>query len=105
MKTLLVFLCVVLSGCVSVKPTYLADGSMGHSITCNGGYQTMGACVEKAGEICGAAGFSIVDQYGSAVPFSVASGGIEADRNKSKGSFNAVSGVSTKRNMFVKCKG
>lgn len=103
MKTFLLALSLLLAGCVSVKPVYLADGSTGHSISCNGAAQNIGACIEKAGEICGAAGYTIVDERGAAAPISQAQGGFSATPARATGGFSSTSGAMITRNLFVKC--
>jgi hypothetical protein len=104
MKTaVLLVLAFLVAGCVSVKPVHLADGSTGHSISCNGALQNIGACIEKAGEICGSSGYSVVDQSGSAQPYSQAQGAFQADKTKAVGGFAATSGSIVTRNLFVKC--
>jgi hypothetical protein len=104
MKTsFLVASALVLAGCVSVRPTYLADGSQGHAISCNGARLNMGDCIEKAGEICGSSGYTIVDERGSISPFYAASGGFKSDQKTSGGGYTAIAGASASRSMFVKC--
>lgn len=103
MKTSILVFLVFLAGCVSVKPVYLADGSIGHSISCNGAARNMGACIEKAGEICGAAGYTIVDERGSATPVSQAQGGFTATPSRAYSGFSSTSGAMVTRNLFVKC--
>lgn len=69
MKTLVAlcagFFAVLLTGCVSVKPVTLSDGTVGHAISCNGTARNMGDCAAKAGEICGAAGYTVMHQDAS----------------------------------------
>ena len=40
--------------------------------------QNFGSCLEKAGELCGARGYVVVNQQGDAAPFSAATGGYSA---------------------------
>jgi hypothetical protein len=93
-----------LLGCATSKEVYLADGSKGHSISCDGVVLNFGACLEKAGELCGARGYVVVNQSGEAVPFSTASGGYTANSVAASGSFQAQSGAIVTRSLFVKCK-
>jgi hypothetical protein len=37
---------------------------VGQSIDCGGGYTSWGSCYEKAGELCGAAGYDVMNQAG-----------------------------------------
>lgn len=95
---------VALSGCATSKEVYLADGSKGHSISCDGAVLNFGACLEKAGELCGSRGYLVVNQSGEAVPFSTASGGYTANSVAASGGFQAQSGTMITRSLFVKCK-
>ena len=51
-----------LVGCVTSKQTYTADGRIGHSIDCSGGFATWGSCYEKAGGLCGAKGYEVLEK-------------------------------------------
>ena len=62
MKALLALCAILLTGCVSVKPVTLSDGTVGHAISCNGTARHMGDCAAKAGEICGSAGYTVMHQ-------------------------------------------
>ena len=94
---------LLLAGCVTTNDVYLADGSKGHNIGCGGAVQNMSACLQKAGEICGAAGYQVVNQEGDAVPMSIASANLNANRQAAAGSYVATSGNVVTRNLFVKC--
>ncbi|PMR69224.1 hypothetical protein CR158_18790 [Halomonas heilongjiangensis] len=93
-----------LVGCATSKEVYLADGSKGHSISCDGAVQNFGSCLEKAGELCGTQGYVVLNQSGEAVPFSTASGGYTATSLAASGGFQAQSGAIITRSIFVKCK-
>lgn len=47
-----VALALGLGGCVSVEPYKTPDGRTGYLIECNGGLQSMAACMNKASELC-----------------------------------------------------
>lgn len=94
----------VLQGCAMSSEVFLADGTKGHNINCSGTVMNYGNCLEKAGEICGARGYLVVNQQGDAVPFSMASGGFGANTQSASGGFFAQSGSIVTRNLFVKCK-
>lgn len=93
-----------LQGCATSSEVYLADGSKGYNINCGGTAMNYGHCLEKAGEICGARGYLVVNQQGDAVPFSTATGGYDANTQASAGAFYAQSGMMVTRNLFIKCK-
>jgi hypothetical protein len=60
----LVLIAVMLAGCSTPKPVYLANGKQGYSIDCSGTVRTWGQCMEKAGQVCGARGFDVLSQDG-----------------------------------------
>ncbi len=103
MKTVLALFAIALTGCATVRPVTLADGSQGHAISCNGAAQSMGACIEKAGEICGTAGYSVLNQSGEVIPFSTSQGSFQANRQQASGSASSFSGAMVRRDLFVKC--
>jgi hypothetical protein len=92
----LVISAFALSGCVTAKETYTADGKVGHSIDCTtgkwGGTGTWGECYEKAGATCGAKGYTVLDK--------------SADQTASAGgSFFGVFGRTiNSRSLVVQCK-
>jgi len=56
---------VLIAGCVTTKEVFLADGSKSYRIGCDGiGYLHTGDCLERAGAICGASGYTILDERG-----------------------------------------
>ena len=76
MIRIVVFAMVLLvGGCVTSREIYFADGSKGHRIGCEGAVQYLGSCFDKAGDICEARGYLVVNQQGEAVRFATASGG------------------------------
>ena len=93
------------AGCSSSKQIYTADGQQGQVISCTPAWTggiigqiadsstSWNQCYEKAGELCGAAGYDIIQQIGE--------GGVYGQGGRSGGF------VSTKNNrsMIVKCKG
>lgn len=93
-KTILLLSAVLaLSGCATSRTIIGQDGKPLHKISCDGSALSIDACYEKAGEICGSAGYDIAKQDGSATPFFIAG---------SDGSFTAGSIVS--RSVLVRCK-
>jgi hypothetical protein len=57
-------LSLTLVGCAISKEVYLADGSKGYSISCDGNMQNFGSCLEKAGELGEANGKQMVSGFG-----------------------------------------
>ena len=96
---------LALAGCVNSKQTYTADGSQGHVINCTPAWTggivgqvaasstSWGTCYEKAGEICGPAGYDIVQQVGENGAYGQGGGG---------GGFVS---TTNNRTLIVKCKG
>lgn len=64
-----------LAGCATSRTIVGQDGKPLHKISCDGSALSMDACYEKAGELCGSAGYDIVNQKGTATPFFYAGGG------------------------------
>lgn len=62
----------LISGCAIAKKTYLPDGSVGHSISCDGAAVGMNVCFEKAGEVCGEKGYKLLNREGQVVYSGVA---------------------------------
>ena len=65
MKLLSLILAITaLTACANSSQTYTADGKVGHSINCSGTVRNWGMCYEKAGEICGAKGYEVLEKNG-----------------------------------------
>jgi hypothetical protein len=92
-------------GCVNNKPVYTADGQVGHSISCTPGWTggiigavanantSWATCYEKAGELCGPAGYDVIQQTGE--------GGVYGQGGNGGGFVS----TTNNRSMIVKCKG
>lgn len=87
-------------GCATANKTYGPNGKEAHSISCNGAANSMGTCLEKAGEICGAAGYDVLVQNGSATPFGMANG----YANNTSAGFSGFAGAMVSRNILVQCR-
>lgn len=66
MKRTLVLIGVimVLGGCAISSKTYTPDGREGFSIDCSGSALSWGKCLEKAGDLCGARGYEVLERSG-----------------------------------------
>jgi len=82
----------LLGGCATSRTIVGQDGKPLHKISCDGSALSIDACYEKAGELCGSAGYDIVNQNGTATPFFIAGGG----------SFNA--GTMVTRTVLARCR-
>jgi hypothetical protein len=87
----------ILLGCASATQTYAPDGRAAHAVDCGGLWREWGACMERAGEICGAKGYDILAR--------------DTDRNRSggysrQGSIGGGFASTTHtRNMLISCRG
>lgn len=85
-----------LAGCATVHQTYAPDGRKAYSLNCSGLARGWDKCLSAAGELCGAAGYNIVDR--SSEGLLVAGGGL----NESGGS--GFVGSTRERAMLVACR-
>jgi len=98
--TLAAFVALGLVGCATSSQTFGPNGKPAHSISCNGAANSWGTCYEKAGSLCGTAGYDVLAQNGNVTPFGMASG----YANAAAGSFSGFSGGLVGRNMLVQCR-
>ena len=98
-------LCAIVAGCVTAETTFTPDGRQGHVLSCTpawtgglvGGIASAstnwGTCYQKAGEICGARGYDILEKTGE-------------HGQRIDGSRDGISArTETNRLMVVRCKG
>lgn len=93
--TLLLLSLVVTSsllGCIRANDIYLTDGSIGHSIDCDGQWLSIETCFEKAAELCGMNGFKTVTRDG-----------IETGRTIAKGSTDINASAFSTRTILIRC--
>lgn len=65
MKQIVMLLALVtLAGCATSKQVHTPSGELGHSINCSGSALNWGMCYEKAGQLCGAKGYTVLSQTG-----------------------------------------
>lgn len=55
---------VLISGCATATKTFTSDGKQGYSINCSGTALNWGMCSEKAGTLCGAKGYTVLEKSG-----------------------------------------
>jgi hypothetical protein len=58
---------ISITSCAIANKTYLPDGTLGHSISCDGSAVGMNVCFEKAGEICGTKGYKLLNREGQVI--------------------------------------
>jgi len=61
---------LIVSGCASSRSVRQADGWQNHVVGCGGPLLNMGHCLEKAGDICGGYGYTILNKAGGELPAS-----------------------------------
>ena len=92
MKEIILLSIATLSGCATSSQVYTADGKRGHSINCSGSALNWGMCYEKAGEICGAKGYEVLQKSGDQ--------GTVVSGNQ----FGLYGGSVMNRSMIIQCK-
>lgn len=92
MITLMSLMLVVLCGCATARKTYTSDGKEGYILNCSGSASTWGKCYERAGDLCGARGYEVLEKIGETL--SSSSGNIIEQHG----------GTDINRNMIIKCK-
>jgi hypothetical protein len=96
-----------LASCTVAQDAYLPDGSTGYHIACGGAWLSMADCTQKAGDICGPAGYKIYSQSGEYIPYTSSGGETVTSANRhgvsSASDYSSTSGSIVQRDMFVKC--
>jgi len=87
---------LALAGCATASKTYGPDGREAYSINCSGTARSWGMCMEKAGDLCGAKGYSVITAVGDVGNLAV---GTATTTNA-----NLVAGSVMSRSMVVSCK-
>src|SRR5262245_36811369 len=99
---------ISLAGCANNKQVYTADGQQGHVITCTPAWTggivgavanastSWGQCYERAGEICAAYGYDIIQQVGE--------GGVYGQSGYGQSGGGGFVSTTNNRMMVVKCK-
>lgn len=96
-------LVLLLSGCATSSELYLANGQKGYAINCNGAANSISTCYEKAGELCGSKGYTLLDRDGEAHGFGIASGSLNANGSNAQGIYVSQHGAIVTRSMLVQC--
>lgn len=89
---MLIVAAFALNACALSSKTYGPDGEESISISCTGSMLSWGLCYEKAGDICGRAGYNVLSRSSD--------GGAVGGGN----SFLFGAGTTTSRSMLVQCK-
>jgi len=83
---------VTLSGCATSSKLYTSDGKEGYNIVCSGSALNWGMCYEKAGDLCGAKGYEVLEKTG------------DQGTMMSGNQFGLYGGSVMNRNIIIKCK-
>lgn len=106
MKKLAAFLLMgfLLAGCATVRESYGPDGRKAYSLNCSGTARGWDKCFAAAGEICGAAGYDVLDRNSEDVV--AGSYGSSANVNRTSGSASSAGfiGKTNERSMLISCK-
>lgn len=62
MKYTLIVVILGLAGCATVHKSYAPDGSRAYTLNCSGLARGWDKCFEAAGNLCGTAGYSVIDR-------------------------------------------
>ena len=89
---LLMIIAIFAGGCATSKKTFTSDGREGYSINCSGSALNWGMCYEKAGELCGAKGYEVLEKSGDRGAMVTA------------GQYGLFGGSVINRSMIVRCK-
>jgi hypothetical protein len=91
-KTLILSVAVFMAGCATASKTYAPDGREAFTVDCSGAALNWGYCQKKAGELCAASGYDVLDR--------------SSDQNASFGGGGGVfgGGVANSRSMLIACR-
>lgn len=97
MKLLCLFMgTLLIIGCATKRETYAPDGRKAYALNCSGLARGWDKCQTAAGELCGAAGYDILDR----VSEDMAASGASATPT----SFSAAGAKSNERSMLIACR-
>jgi len=95
---------LTISACAMVNETYMPDGSKGYSISCDGAAVGINVCFEKAGNLCGAAGYDLINREGQTVPFGVGMANVQGSTAQIQGQSFATYGAFNTKSIMVRCR-
>ncbi|MBT9569417.1 MAG: hypothetical protein IV085_14100 [Thiobacillus sp.] len=103
-RSALVMVVLLVGGCAISKETYLPDGRVGYSISCDGAAVGMNVCFEKAGEICGARGYDLLNREGQVIPMGMGNASLSGNAYGYQGQAFAYSGAFNSKSIMVRCR-
>lgn len=99
-----IFFITTMSACAIVNETYMPDGSKGYSISCDGSAVGINVCFEKAGNLCGAAGYDLITREGQIVPFGFGSASVQGTATQVQAQSFATYGAFNTKSIMVRCR-
>lgn len=103
-RVLLIAIFTITVGCATSQEMYLPDGSKGYNISCDGSANSMGNCFQKAGDLCGAKGYYVLNREGQAVPFGTSVGSAAVGPGGGSAGYVTQTGMMVTRSLFIKCR-
>lgn len=91
-KFLILGAALFMAGCATASKTYAPDGREAFTVDCSGAALNWGYCQKKAGELCGARGYDVLDR--------------SSDQNATFGGGGGMfgGGVAHSRSMLIACR-
>ncbi len=86
----------LVSGCATVRESYAPDGRKAYALNCSGLARGWDKCQASAGDICGAAGYDVLDRTSEDAEMASAGG--------NRKSFGASAAKTNERSMLIACK-
>lgn len=102
MKMILLFV-LLLAGCATSSEVYLPSGTKGYVVNCNGSLNSVSTCFEKAGELCGAKGYVLLNKEGEAHMQGTSFGSASANHYNAQAVQVSQFGAYVSRSMLVRC--
>lgn len=101
----------LLAGCVTSRSIYTASGQHGYEITCNGHGNSWEDCLAKAGNLCRAQGYTVLEKNGERIPFAFSSAYANSESKAKLFSYEehdtssalSASGLAMHRSMLISC--
>lgn len=97
-------LAVVMGGCATADEVYMPDGRQGYNISCDGMALSMGDCMQKASDLCGARGYDVYGADGQALPYGFSTGGAGYNTYGGQAGYTTTTGMAVMRDLMVACR-
>jgi hypothetical protein len=97
-------LTLLVASCAMVKETHMPDGRKGYSISCDGAAVGINVCFEKAGELCGAKGYEIINREGQVIPYGHGAANVQGNTTSVQASSYVTYGAFNTKSIMVICR-